>query len=83
MLQLGVCVLLQEPGRLRPARALAGLLGALAAAHLALSAPALAVQPFLSSTGAWLPATSRGSLLDGKAPCNTRVRRWGLCPLLL
>ena len=66
--QTGVCVTLQEPGRLRPARALAGLLGALAAAHLALSAPALAVQPFLSSTGASLPAACRGSPPDAKAP---------------
>ncbi len=38
--------------RPRAAKALAGLLGAVAAAHLAISAPALAVQPFLSSTGA-------------------------------
>jgi len=67
---------------LRPARALAGLLGALAAAHLALSAPALAVQPFLSSTGASLLAVWRGSLLDTKAPCEASVRRWGLCSLL-
>lgn len=79
---------------MRVSRALAGVLGAVAAAHLALAAPALAVQPFLSSTGTsllavlgYLPCTffckTLQSSVSDEAFCRLAVfKLWGLCPRL-
>ena len=61
-----------ELRRPRAAKALAGLLGAVAAAQLVLGGPALAVQPFLSSTGAsslyWRGRKGSFCLTQGSCP---------------